>query len=163
MQGFVSNKDSEEEGKGDPLEALLYAVFVATSERASVAELAGILSVEVPKLQMAISIACRLGFGTRLTPPHQGRLTAHVCTNSLAYQHQGKKCTSTHTSLMSSSHVLHDTQAVQLANLRRVSKLEWLHTHDGLHGAEINLKVCPTPRYTCDCDQLHDNGQNCCR
>ncbi len=73
MQGFVSNKDSEEEGKGDPLEALLYAVFVATSERASVGELAGILSVEVPKLQMAISIACRLGFGTRLTPPHQGQ------------------------------------------------------------------------------------------
>lgn len=68
MQGFVSNKDSEEEGKGDPLEALLYAVFVASSERASVAELAGILSVKVPKLQMAISIACRLGFGTRLPP-----------------------------------------------------------------------------------------------
>ena len=67
----MSNKDSEEEGKGDPLEALLYAVFVATSERASVAELAGILSVEVPKLQMAISIACRLGFGTRLPPPGQ--------------------------------------------------------------------------------------------
>jgi hypothetical protein len=73
VQGFVSNKDSEEEGKGDPLEALLYAVFVATSERASVGELAGILSVDVPKLQMAISIACRLGFGTRLTPPHQGQ------------------------------------------------------------------------------------------
>lgn len=68
MQGFVSNKDSEEEGKGDPLETLLYAVFVASSERASVAELAGILSVKVPKLQMAISIACRLGFGTRLPP-----------------------------------------------------------------------------------------------
>ena len=71
VQGFVSNKDSDEEGKGDPLEVLLYAVFVATSERASVAELAGILSVEVPKLQMAISIACRLGFGTRLPPPGQ--------------------------------------------------------------------------------------------
>ena len=75
----MSNKDSEEEGKGDPLEALLYAVFVATSERASVAELAGILSVEVPKLQMAISIACRLGFGTRLTPPHSGHLHCHYC------------------------------------------------------------------------------------
>lgn len=72
----MSNKDSEEEGKGDPLEALLYAVFVATSERASVGELAGILSVEVPKLQMAISIACRLGFGTRLTPPHSQPLSS---------------------------------------------------------------------------------------
>ncbi|KAL3158901.1 hypothetical protein ABBQ32_011616 [Trebouxia sp. C0010 RCD-2024] len=72
LEGFVSNKDSDEEGKGDPLEALLYAVFVASSERASVAELAGILSVKVPKLQMAISIACRLGFGTRLPPAGEG-------------------------------------------------------------------------------------------
>ena len=82
MQGFVSNKDSDEEGKGDPLEALLYAVFVATSERASVAELANILSVEVPKLQMAISIACRLGFGTRLPPA--GYLT-HICLTYCCY------------------------------------------------------------------------------
>lgn len=73
MQGFVSNKDSDEEGKGDPIETLLYAVFVASSERASVAELASILSVEVNKLQMAISIACRLGFGTRLAPTSSGK------------------------------------------------------------------------------------------
>ena len=77
----MSNKDSEEEGKGDPLEALLYAVFVASSERASVAELAGILSLEVPKLQMAISIACRLGFGTRLPPAHQGNPPSLQPTN----------------------------------------------------------------------------------
>ena len=107
MQGFVSNKDSEEEGKGDPLEALLYAVFVATSERASVGELAGILSVEVPKLQMAISIACRLGFGTRLTPPHQGQplcvplplpQTCYCCyascPNSNAYRVSSLRCMS---------------------------------------------------------------------
>ena len=75
VQGFVSNKDSEEEGRGDPIETLLYAVFVASSERASVAELASILSVEVGKLQMAISIACRLGFGTRLTPVGKPPLT----------------------------------------------------------------------------------------
>lgn len=81
MQGFVSNKDSEEEGRGDPIETLLYAVFVASSERASVAELASILSVEVGKLQMAISIACRLGFGTRLTPagkPFSPPLVSHI-------------------------------------------------------------------------------------
>ena len=46
-------------------------MFVAQSERASVAEVAGILSVEVPKLQMTTSIACRLGFGTRLPSPAQ--------------------------------------------------------------------------------------------
>ena len=49
LQGFVSNKDSEAgEARGDPLEAVLYAVFVATSARASVAELGQILQVRVP-------------------------------------------------------------------------------------------------------------------
>ena len=44
MQGFVSNRDSERnEDRADPLEIVLYAVFVATSARASVAELAEIL------------------------------------------------------------------------------------------------------------------------
>ena len=46
VQGFVSNKDAEgSETQGDPLEAVLYAVFVATSSRASVAELGTILQV----------------------------------------------------------------------------------------------------------------------
>lgn len=68
----MSNKDSEVgEDKGDPLEAVLYAVFVATSSRASVAELAGILSVDEPRLLAAVSVACRLGFAIRL-PPTQG-------------------------------------------------------------------------------------------
>ena len=48
LQGFVSNKDSErEDGKGDPLETLLYAVLVASSARASVAELATILQARL--------------------------------------------------------------------------------------------------------------------
>jgi hypothetical protein len=145
MQGFVSNRDSERnEDRADPLEIVLYAVFVATSARASVAELAEILQarllrpiseclakicymprfhplrdarnerksraawrwpvsrmvhaegwrrmeslgvswqdghkrhgmralqVELPKLQAAISIACRLGFATRLPNPYEG-------------------------------------------------------------------------------------------
>ena len=42
----MSNKDAEgSESQGDPLEAVLYAVFVATSARASVAELGAILQV----------------------------------------------------------------------------------------------------------------------
>ena len=42
----MSNKDAEgSESRGDPLEAVLYAVFVATSARASVAELGAILQV----------------------------------------------------------------------------------------------------------------------
>ena len=68
-QGFVSNKDSEKgEGKGDPVEEVLYGVFVATSARASVGELATILSVETGRVQAAVSFACRLGFATRLSP-----------------------------------------------------------------------------------------------
>lgn len=74
LQGFVSNRDSERgEERGDPLEAVLYAVFVATSARASIAELAAILQVPLPKLLAAISLACRLGFATRLPNP-QGRV-----------------------------------------------------------------------------------------
>ena len=69
----MSNKDSErDEGRADPLESLLYAVFVANSSRASVVELAQMLSVEVAKLQHAISIACRLGFATRQPRPNEG-------------------------------------------------------------------------------------------
>ena len=48
-QGFVSNRDSERnEDRADPLEIVLYAVFVATSARASVGELADILQVQAP-------------------------------------------------------------------------------------------------------------------
>ena len=44
----MSNKDAEgSESQGDPLEAVLYAVFVATSARASVAELGAILQVSL--------------------------------------------------------------------------------------------------------------------
>ncbi len=68
-QGFVSNKDSEtSETKGDPLETLLYAVFVATSARASVAQLASMLSVDLAALQAALSVACRLGFASLAHP-----------------------------------------------------------------------------------------------
>ena len=61
----MSNKDSDISGeRGDPIEGLLYAIFVATTERSDVASLADILSVDLAKLQEAVSVACRLGFGT---------------------------------------------------------------------------------------------------
>lgn len=70
LQGFVSNKDSEaQEEKGDPLEAVLYGVFVATSARATVADLARMLSVDQARVQAAVSVACRLGFAVRLPAP----------------------------------------------------------------------------------------------
>lgn len=73
----MSNKDSEKsEDKGDPLEAVLYGVFVATSARASVGELAQILTVEANTMQAAVSVACRLGFAMRLPPV--GEVQAHL-------------------------------------------------------------------------------------
>jgi hypothetical protein len=39
-QGFVSNKDTDTTGeRGDPIEGLLYAIFVASTDRADVASL----------------------------------------------------------------------------------------------------------------------------
>lgn len=78
LQGFVSNKDSElGEDKGDPLEAVLYAVFVATSSRASVSELAVMLSVDQSRLLAAVSVACRLGFAIRLPTQGPARFQSH--------------------------------------------------------------------------------------
>lgn len=67
VQGFVSNKDMDVTGgKGDPVEALLYAVFVASSAHVSVMELASILNVDLARLQSVVSIACRLGFAKKV-------------------------------------------------------------------------------------------------
>ncbi len=65
----MSNKDSDLSGeRGDPIEGLLYATFVASTERADVASLARVLNVDLAALQDAVSVACRLGFGTRGEP-----------------------------------------------------------------------------------------------
>ncbi|KAF5832134.1 FAM91 N-terminus-domain-containing protein [Dunaliella salina] len=71
LEGFVSNKDAAPlglEGGADPLESVLYAVFVANNERLTVSELAGILNVETRAVQAALGVASRLGFATRVTP-----------------------------------------------------------------------------------------------
>ncbi len=64
----MSNKTSEAgDASADPIETLLYNIFVANSGRMSVAELAGILGVGVDEARSALSVACRLGFATRVT------------------------------------------------------------------------------------------------
>ncbi|KAI8462738.1 MAG: FAM91 N-terminus-domain-containing protein [Monoraphidium minutum] len=69
LEGFVSNRTADAGDAGsDPIEALLYSAFVASSERLAVADLAGILGVATEELQVALSVACRLGFATRLPP-----------------------------------------------------------------------------------------------
>jgi hypothetical protein len=63
----VSNKTSEQGDVGvDPAETLLYSVFVANSQHTSVGQLAGILGVDLPALARTMSLACRLGFATRV-------------------------------------------------------------------------------------------------
>ncbi|GBF94849.1 hypothetical protein Rsub_08021 [Raphidocelis subcapitata] len=67
LEGFVSNKTIDASDSGsDPVEVLLYSAFVASSERIALADLAGILNMAVEELQVAMSVACRLGFATRL-------------------------------------------------------------------------------------------------
>jgi len=69
LEGFVSNKTSNLSSVDgiDPLETLLYNIFVAASERVSVSELADILNISMDQLKMGISMACRLGFCNKLS------------------------------------------------------------------------------------------------
>ena len=56
MQGFVSNKDSDTTGeRGDPIEGLLYATFVASTERADVASLVRSQAPSPEAIQITIS------------------------------------------------------------------------------------------------------------
>jgi hypothetical protein len=66
LEGFVSNKSTGTQNETDPLESLLYKVFVAASDGVDVGELAGILGVSIESLLIAISIACRLEYCTKL-------------------------------------------------------------------------------------------------
>lgn len=65
LEGFVSNKSQSEASDADPLERLLYQIFVAASDNVTVGRLASILSVDVEILKISISMACRLGFCRR--------------------------------------------------------------------------------------------------
>ena len=65
LEGFVSNKTASI--SIDPLETLLYQIFVAASESVTVSELADILDTSVEQVKVGISMACRLGFCNKLT------------------------------------------------------------------------------------------------
>ncbi|XP_057794184.1 uncharacterized protein LOC131010603 isoform X1 [Salvia miltiorrhiza] len=66
LEGFVSNREQSYE---DPIEELLYAVFVVSSENSTVAELALTLQADISQLQAAASFACRLGWAVKLIDP----------------------------------------------------------------------------------------------
>ncbi|XP_071732361.1 uncharacterized protein [Rutidosis leptorrhynchoides] len=78
LEGFVSNREQSYE---DPIEELLYAVFVVSSENSTVTELATTLQAELPQLQAAASFACRLGWAVKLIDP--GSIFQEQTTNSL--------------------------------------------------------------------------------
>ncbi|XP_073014432.1 uncharacterized protein [Typha latifolia] len=66
LEGFVSNREQSYE---DPIEELLYAVFVVSSENATVAEMAATLQADLSQLQAAASFSCRLGWAVKLIDP----------------------------------------------------------------------------------------------
>ncbi|CAK9149038.1 unnamed protein product [Ilex paraguariensis] len=66
LEGFVSNREQSYE---DPIEELLYAVFVVSSENSTVAELSATLQADLSQLQAAASFACRLGWAVKLIDP----------------------------------------------------------------------------------------------
>ncbi|KAL1358153.1 hypothetical protein AAHE18_04G013300 [Arachis hypogaea] len=66
LEGFVSNREQTYE---DPIEELLYAVFVVSNENASVTELASTLQADLAQLQAAASFVCRLGWATKVIDP----------------------------------------------------------------------------------------------
>ncbi|KAL3647346.1 hypothetical protein CASFOL_008314 [Castilleja foliolosa] len=66
LEGFISNREQLYE---DPIEELLYAVFVVSSENSTVADLATTLQADLSQLQAAASFACRLGWAVKLIDP----------------------------------------------------------------------------------------------
>ena len=64
LEGFVSNKTAS--ASIDPLETLLYQIFVAASESVTVSELAEILDTSIADVRVGLSMACRLGFCKKL-------------------------------------------------------------------------------------------------
>ncbi|XP_027333582.1 protein FAM91A1-like [Abrus precatorius] len=66
LEGFVSNREQSYE---DPIEELLYAVFVVSNENATVSELATTLQADLSQLQAAASFVCRLGWATKVMDP----------------------------------------------------------------------------------------------
>ncbi|WZZ03905.1 hypothetical protein YC2023_089826 [Brassica napus] len=66
LEGFISNREQSYE---DPIEELLYAVFVVSNENSTVAELASTLQADLAQLQAAASFVCRLGWAVKLIDP----------------------------------------------------------------------------------------------
>lgn len=88
LEGFVSNREQSYE---DPIEELLYAVFVVSSENSTVAELATTLQAELSQLQAAASFACRLGWAVKLIDP--GYILQEQTNSALSDEEEGSLAT----------------------------------------------------------------------
>ncbi|KAJ9545469.1 hypothetical protein OSB04_025176 [Centaurea solstitialis] len=88
LEGFVSNREQSYE---DPIEELLYAVFVVSSENSTVAELATTLQAELSQLQAAASFACRLGWAVKLIDP--GSVLQDQIASALSDEEEGSLST----------------------------------------------------------------------
>ncbi|XP_027939203.1 protein FAM91A1-like isoform X3 [Vigna unguiculata] len=66
LEGFVSNREQTYE---DPIEELLYAVFVVSNENVTVSDLATTLQADLSQLQAAAAFVCRLGWATKVIDP----------------------------------------------------------------------------------------------
>eukprot|EP00775_Hariotina_reticulata_P005967 gene5967-6206_t len=87
LEGFVSNKTAEAgDDSVDPLEPLLYSLFLANSSRLDQAQLSEILGVSREQLHLATSLAVRLGFASKLgvggSPGDDGLAGALASTRS---------------------------------------------------------------------------------
>eukprot|EP00033_Pygsuia_biforma_P002565 GCRY01002839.1.p1 GENE.GCRY01002839.1~~GCRY01002839.1.p1 ORF type:complete len:705 (+),score=91.39 GCRY01002839.1:66-2180(+) len=60
LDGFVMNRLGE-----DPLEALLYKVFISLDERTKAFEVADMLGVSLPRVLLALSLFCRLNLAKK--------------------------------------------------------------------------------------------------
>ncbi|KAG4962115.1 hypothetical protein JHK86_038983 [Glycine max] len=66
LEGFVSKREQSYE---DPIEELLYAVFVVSNENVTVRDLATTLQADLSQLQAAAAFGCRLGWATKVLDP----------------------------------------------------------------------------------------------
>jgi hypothetical protein len=93
----VSNKTSEAGDESvDPLDPLLYSLFLANSSRLDQAQLSDILGVSREQLQLATALAVRLGFASKLGAagnPQDDGLGGGGCHSGLSEYIECTSCT----------------------------------------------------------------------
>lgn len=105
LEGFVSNREQSYE---DPIEELLYAMFVVASENATVAELAATLQAELSPLQAAASFACRLGWAEKFIDPASVLHDSNAHGSLLSDEEDGSQASVGSANLSNDGNSVHD-------------------------------------------------------